>query len=183
MSYLFSSESVSEGHPDKVAAVVDFWRRKDPKPTGHLVDVLGDPGENDTEMHAILAEYNLPYRFEPEVARAADSISDVISPEDLKGRRDFRDVLTITIDPTDAKDFDDAQPRFFGTRCHHCTQCGRCFAKGGIARRCNDYWRGANLPRRTADGAHHSPHPSGSLLPGSRHFFPGNQPGAVGSLA
>ena len=92
----------------KVAAVVDFWRRKDPMPTGHLVDVLGDPGENDTEMHAILAEYNLPYRFEPEVARAADSISDVISPEDLKGRRDFRDVLTITIDPTDAKDFDDA---------------------------------------------------------------------------
>ena len=92
----------------KVAAVVDFWRRRDPMPTGHLVDVLGDPGENDTEMHAILAEYNLPYRFEPEVARAADNISDTISPEDLKGRQDFRDVLTITIDPTDAKDFDDA---------------------------------------------------------------------------
>ena len=92
----------------KVAAVVDFWRRNDPMPTGHLVDVLGDPGENDTEMHAILAEYNLPYRFEPEVARAADGISDVITEDDLKGRRDFRKTLTITIDPTDAKDFDDA---------------------------------------------------------------------------
>ena len=92
----------------KVAAVVDFWRRSDPTPTGHLVDVLGDPGENDTEMHAILAEYNLPYRFEPEVAAAADTISDVITENDLKGRRDFRRTLTFTIDPTDAKDFDDA---------------------------------------------------------------------------
>ncbi len=92
----------------KVAAVVDYWKRSDPTPTGHLVDVLGNPGENDTEMHAILAEYNLPYRFEPEVANAADAISDVITDEDRKGRRDFRDTLTFTIDPTDAKDFDDA---------------------------------------------------------------------------
>lgn len=92
----------------KVAAVVDFWRRNDPVPSGHIVDVLGAPGENDTEMHAILAEFNLPYRFEKEVADAADKISDVIGEEELRGRRDFRDVLTITIDPTDAKDFDDA---------------------------------------------------------------------------
>lgn len=92
----------------KVAAVVDYWKRNEPVPTGHLVDVLGEPGENDTEMHAILAAYNLPYRFEPEVASAADAISDVITEEDLKGRRDFRDILTFTIDPTDAKDFDDA---------------------------------------------------------------------------
>jgi len=59
-------------------------------------------------MHAILAEYGLPYRFEPEVERAADSISDKITDADLKGRRDFRDTLTFTIDPADAKDFDDA---------------------------------------------------------------------------
>ena len=92
----------------KVAAVVDKWNRNDPCPTGHLVDVLGEPGENDTEMHAILAEFNLPYRFEPEVAAAADSISEEITEKDLKGRRDFRDTLTFTIDPSDAKDFDDA---------------------------------------------------------------------------
>ena len=92
----------------KVAAVVDDWPRGDHAPTGHLVDVLGDPGENDTEMHAILAEYGLPYRFESAVANAADSISEEITAEDIKGRRDFRDILTFTIDPADAKDFDDA---------------------------------------------------------------------------
>ena len=92
----------------KVAAVVDDWPRGDHAPTGHIVDVLGDPGENDTEMHAILAEYGLPYRFESAVANAADSISEEITAEDIKGRRDFRDVLTFTIDPADAKDFDDA---------------------------------------------------------------------------
>lgn len=92
----------------KVAAVVDSWSTGEPNPRGHIVDVLGEPGENDTEMHAILAEYALPYRFEAEVENAADGISDKISAEDLKGRRDFRDTLTFTIDPEDAKDFDDA---------------------------------------------------------------------------
>ena len=92
----------------KVAAVVDHWQRGEMSPWGHIVDVLGMPGENDTEMHAILAEFNLPYRFEKNVENAADSISEVISDEDLKGRKDFRNVLTFTIDPADAKDFDDA---------------------------------------------------------------------------
>ena len=92
----------------KVAAVVDRWDRRDPGPFGHLVDVLGMPGENDTEMHAILAEFNLPYRFSEEVEHAADKISDEITAEDLKGRKDFRDTFTLTIDPADAKDFDDA---------------------------------------------------------------------------
>ena len=92
----------------KVAAVVDDWPRGESVPVGHIVDVLGDPGENDTEMHAILAEYGLPYRFESAVANAADAISEEITAEDLKGRVDFRDVLTFTIDPADAKDFDDA---------------------------------------------------------------------------
>ena len=92
----------------KVSVVVDRWDRGEVYPFGHLVDVLGAPGENETEMHAILAEFNLPYRFPPEVENAADGISEAITPEEIKGRKDFRDVLTFTIDPTDAKDFDDA---------------------------------------------------------------------------
>ena len=92
----------------KVAVVVDGWRKGASIPDGHVVDILGEPGENDTEMHAILAEYALPYRFETEVEDAADNISEEISAEDLKGRRDFRNILTFTIDPADAKDFDDA---------------------------------------------------------------------------
>ena len=92
----------------KVSAVVDRWGRGDYSPVGHIVDVLGMPGENNTEMHAILAEFNLPYRFEKEVEDAADSISEDITAADLKGRKDFRNVFTFTIDPADAKDFDDA---------------------------------------------------------------------------
>ena len=92
----------------KVAAVVDGWKKGATLPFGHIVDVLGEPGENDTEMHAILAEYALPYKFEPEVENAADHITEAISADDLKGRWDFRDLLTFTIDPADAKDFDDA---------------------------------------------------------------------------
>ena len=92
----------------KVAAVVDHWEKGEAAPVGHIVDVLGEPGENDTEMHAILAEYALPYRFEPEVENAADSISDKIAEADIEGRMDFRGVTTFTIDPADAKDFDDA---------------------------------------------------------------------------
>ena len=92
----------------KVAAVVDDWPRSESTPRGHIVDVLGEPGENDTEMHAILAEYALPYRFESAVANAADQISEEITADDIASRRDFRNVLTFTIDPADAKDFDDA---------------------------------------------------------------------------
>ena len=92
----------------KVAVVVDRWDRHDPSPVGHISDVLGLPGENDTEMHAILAEYNLPYRFEKEVEDSADKIPEAITDKDMKGRKDFREVFTFTIDPADAKDFDDA---------------------------------------------------------------------------
>ena len=92
----------------KVAAVVDGWKRGESGPYGHVVDVLGMPGENNTEMHAILAEFGLPYKFEKEVENAADLISDVITDKDRAGRKDFRKVLTFTIDPADAKDFDDA---------------------------------------------------------------------------
>ncbi len=92
----------------KVAAVIDSWDRKEPNPSGHIVDVLGEPGQNETEMHAILAEYGLPYRFDPAVEKAAEEISEKITTKDLVGRRDFRKTLTFTIDPEDAKDFDDA---------------------------------------------------------------------------
>ena len=92
----------------KVAVLVTGWPKRSAEPMGRIVDVLGVPGENDTEMHAILAEYQLPYRFEAAVEQAADKISDVITEKDLAGRRDFRGVTTFTIDPADAKDFDDA---------------------------------------------------------------------------
>ena len=92
----------------KVSAVVDRWGRVDSSPIGHIVDVLGMPGENNAEMHAILAEFNLPYKFEKEVEDAADGISEEITAADLKGRKDFRGTFTFTIDPADAKDFDDA---------------------------------------------------------------------------
>ena len=92
----------------KVAAFVDRWERKDVCPRGHISDVLGEPGANDTEMHAILTEFNLPYRFSREVEEAADKISDTIGSREMKGRKDFRKRFTFTIDPADAKDFDDA---------------------------------------------------------------------------
>ena len=92
----------------KVAAVVDGWERGEAGPHGHVVDILGMPGENETEMHAILAEFGLPYRFSKEVENAADQIPDTITDKDRAHRRDFRKVLTFTIDPTDAKDYDDA---------------------------------------------------------------------------
>ena len=92
----------------KVAVLVTEWPKGVPDPLGRIVDVLGQPGENDTEMHSILAEYGLPYRFEPEVESAADRISEKITPAEVAARRDFRAVTTFTIDPSDAKDFDDA---------------------------------------------------------------------------
>ena len=92
----------------KVAVKVDSWQRGETSPHGIITDVLGTPGANDTEMHAILAEFNLPYRFDKSLEDAADSISEAIGPAELKGRKDFRKTLTFTIDPADAKDFDDA---------------------------------------------------------------------------
>ena len=92
----------------KVAVRVEGWDRGENCPYGHVVDVLGAPGANETEMHAILAEFNLPYRFEKEVEDAADKIPSEITAADLADRKDFRKTFTFTIDPADAKDFDDA---------------------------------------------------------------------------
>ena len=93
---------------DKVAVRVTEWREGDPMPTGELVETLGTEGDNDAEMHAILLEYDLPYKFAPEVERAAEAIASEITERDYAERRDMRDAPTFTIDPADAKDFDDA---------------------------------------------------------------------------
>lgn len=92
----------------KVAVLVTDWPRNKETPQGQLVDVLGKPGENNTEMHAILTEFGLPYKFSDEVEQAAAKIPVAIGPAELDGRKDFRKTCTFTIDPADAKDFDDA---------------------------------------------------------------------------
>lgn len=92
----------------KAVAQITDWPEKASSPFGEIVEVLGDAGEHNTEIHAILAEYGLPRSFPPEVEREAEKIAEKIPAEEYKKRRDFRDVLTFTIDPADAKDFDDA---------------------------------------------------------------------------
>ena len=84
------------------------WEDYTKNPFGEIVSVLGDAGENNAEIHAILAEFNLPYEYPQKVIEAAENIDDKISSEEIKIRRDFRKVTTFTIDPKDAKDFDDA---------------------------------------------------------------------------
>ena len=84
------------------------WVSKEKNPIGEIVTVLGDVGNNDAEMHAILAEFGLPYSYPQEVEDAANEISDKIDDEEIARRVDMRDVVTFTIDPRDAKDFDDA---------------------------------------------------------------------------
>jgi ribonuclease R len=92
----------------KAVARIIEWPASAKNPVGEIVDVLGDVGENNAEMHAILAEFNLPYTYPEEVNAAAEKISETISADEIKKRRDFRQVTTFTIDPADAKDFDDA---------------------------------------------------------------------------
>jgi ribonuclease R len=90
-----------------VAKVID-WSRGSKNPVAEITDVLGDPGVHETEMHAILAEFELPYKFDEEVETEAEKIRSEITEADIKERRDFRETPTFTIDPEDAKDFDDA---------------------------------------------------------------------------
>ncbi|MGD2034181.1 MAG: ribonuclease R [Bacteroidales bacterium] len=92
----------------KVHVNITDWPEKTKNPFGEVIEVLGFPGENETEMHAILAEFGLPYRFSKEVENEADQISDQITEQDLRERKDFRKATTFTIDPEDANDFDDA---------------------------------------------------------------------------
>lgn len=92
----------------KAVAKVTDWNSGSKNPVAEIVEVLGEPGLHETEMHAILAEFELPYRFTEEVEKDADSIKSGITEDEIKTRRDFRQVFTLTIDPADAKDFDDA---------------------------------------------------------------------------
>lgn len=91
-----------------VVKIINFPSKESKKIIGEVVDVLGESGNNDVEMNTILAQYGLPYKYPKEVEEAAEHISGEITAKDLEEREDFRDIFTCTIDPKDAKDFDDA---------------------------------------------------------------------------
>ncbi len=93
---------------DKAVVKITEWPTDSKSPIGKVIDILGKQGENNAEMHAILAEYGLPYEYPKKVEEAAERISADITPEEIARREDFRAVTTFTIDPHDAKDFDDA---------------------------------------------------------------------------
>ncbi len=93
---------------DKVLVKMEGWEEHSDSPIGKVIKVLGKPGEHNTEIHSILAQYGLPYEFPPEVETFANQLDTSIQASEIKKRRDMRDVLTFTIDPKDAKDFDDA---------------------------------------------------------------------------
>ncbi|MFO8146771.1 MAG: ribonuclease R [Bacteroidota bacterium] len=93
---------------DKVVVILEEWPEKADSPFGRVKEVLGKPGEHQTEMHSILAQYGLPHEFPKEIEDFANGIDTSIKDSEIKKRRDLRDTLTFTIDPQDAKDFDDA---------------------------------------------------------------------------
>lgn len=93
---------------DKAIVRITEWPEEAKNPLGEVIDILGTAGDNNAEMNAILAEFDLPYKYPANVEKAAEKISDAIPEEEMAGREDFRGVTTFTIDPKDAKDFDDA---------------------------------------------------------------------------
>lgn len=93
---------------DKAVVKIVEWKEDSKNPSGEVIDILGKAGENNAEIHAILAEFGLPYKYPAAVEKAADKIDAGITEEVIAQRLDMRDVLTFTIDPVDAKDFDDA---------------------------------------------------------------------------
>ena len=107
---IFISENKMNGaeHGDKVQAKIIDWPKNSKNPFGKITTVLGKPGDHNTEMHSILLEYDLPYEFELEVEKEAENLPIEITKEEISKRRDMRKDLTFTIDPKDAKDFDDA---------------------------------------------------------------------------
>lgn len=111
-SDIFISQSKLEGAEaedgDKVVARISDWPANSKNPFGKIIDVLGKPGDHNTEIHSILLEYGLPYKFLPEIEKYAEKIPIEITDKEIVKRRDMRKDLTFTIDPADAKDFDDA---------------------------------------------------------------------------
>jgi len=95
-------------HGQKVLVELVSWDKGTENPRAKVIEVFGNPGEHETEIHAIMAEYGLPMVFAPEVESAAKQLDTEIKPEEIAKRRDFRKITTFTIDPADAKDFDDA---------------------------------------------------------------------------
>jgi len=106
--FIESEETKEAENGDKVIVKVTEWPTRRSQASGEIVEVLGKAGTNDVEMHAILAEFGLPYHFPEEVEAEAQKIPDKIARKETAKRRDIRDILTLTIDPVDAKDFDDA---------------------------------------------------------------------------
>lgn len=109
-SDIFVPSDMVNGAKDgqKVVVRIIEWPAKARSPIGEIVDILGTPGDNNTEMHAILADFELPYHFPKEVEQEAEKVSATLDPKEIAKRRDFRKITTFTIDPLDAKDFDDA---------------------------------------------------------------------------
>jgi ribonuclease R len=107
---IFISQNKMNGAEDgdKVQATITDWPQNSKNPFGKITTVLGKPGDHNTEMHSILLEYNLPYEFESEVEKEAENLPIEITDKEISKRRDMRKDLTFTIDPKDAKDFDDA---------------------------------------------------------------------------
>lgn len=95
-------------HDDKVIVEITKWSEHNKSPEGKITNVLGKSGENDAEIHSIMAEFGLPFKFPDAVSQQADQVKDGVTDKEISARRDFRDILTLTIDPNDAKDFDDA---------------------------------------------------------------------------
>lgn len=95
-------------HNQKVVVKLTAWREEDKKPTGKVIRILGKAGEHEVEIHSIMAEFGLPFEYPQEVEREAEAIAEKIPKEEINRRKDFRSIPTFTIDPADAKDFDDA---------------------------------------------------------------------------
>ncbi|MEG1648665.1 MAG: ribonuclease R [Rikenellaceae bacterium] len=93
---------------DKVMVEISEWALGSKNPIGNIVQVFGESGDNNAEMHAILSEFDLPYKFDKSIEKAAEDINEKMNKGEIAARRDFRDITTFTIDPADAKDFDDA---------------------------------------------------------------------------
>ena len=102
-------EKLKGGKSGQKAVVrITEWPARSKNPVGEVIDILGEPGNNDTEMNAIMAEFGLPYKYPEAVEKAAENIPVEIPEEEIKKREDFRGITTFTVDPYDAKDFDDA---------------------------------------------------------------------------
>ena len=106
--YVDAAKTKGAKSGEKVIVRMTDWPKDAKNPFAEVIEILGQPGNNDTEIHAILAEYGLPYDFPKKVESEAQNISTEITKEEIKKRKDLRNITTFTIDPEDAKDFDDA---------------------------------------------------------------------------